>query len=86
MRRLTAWLYATFLGLQVRTNEQHIADLQDYLFELMQARHTLDQQIDSAMGQLLDATACRDALAKRNRQAFVGRRATDFPNTHLEEA
>ena len=77
MRRLIYWIYATVLGLQVRSNDQHITDLQDHLFELTQARQKLDEQIDSAMAQLLDATARRDALAKRSLEPFVGRRVTD---------
>lgn len=84
--RLIHWLYRTLFGLHVRSNAQHIADLQHYLTELSESRQAIDAEIDSAMNQLLAAMARRDELAKPNPPTFAGRRATDFPQTSLEEA
>lgn len=83
MRRLTAWLYGRCLGLRVRSNEQHLADLQRTLNDLTHARQAIDAEIDRTADQFLAALARRDELA---RQAPKPRRRTsDIPRINLDE-
>jgi hypothetical protein len=82
MRRLIAWLYATFLGLQVKTHDQHIADLEQLLEELYQAAQHIDAQIEIATDRVLQAHVRRDAAVKRFEQVDTGTSMVDrtFPN------
>lgn len=80
MRRLIAWLYRTVFGLQLRTHDQHIADLRQMLDELYRAAQHIDAEIEIATDRLLKAQVRRDAAAKRSENvdtALRGRRLTD---------
>lgn len=83
MRRLIAWLYGATLGLRVRSNEQHLADLQRTLDELTQARQVIDIEIDRTVDQFLSALARRDELASTPPQPL--RRCSDIPRINLDE-
>ena len=80
MRRLIAWLYRTVFGLQLRTHDQHIADLRQMLDELYRAAQHSDAEIEVATDRLLKAKERRDAAVKRSENvdtALIGRRLTD---------
>jgi len=80
MRRLIAWLYRIAFGLQVKTHDQHIADLRLLLDELQQAAMDIDAEIEIVSDRLLSAHLQRDAAAKRCEAvdtSIVDRR---FPN------
>ena len=80
MRRLIAWLYRTVFGLQLRTHDQHIADLRQMLDELYRAAQHIDAEIEVATDRLLKAKERRDAAVKRSENddtALNGRRQTD---------
>ena len=80
MRRLIAWLYRTVFGLQLRTHDQHIADLRQMLDELYRAAQHIDAEIEVATDRLLKAKERRDAAVKRSENvdtALNGRRLTD---------
>ena len=80
MRRLIAWLYRTVFGLQLRTHDQHIADLRQMLAELYRAAQHIDAEIEVATDRLLKAKERRDAAVKRSENvdtALIGRRLTD---------
>ena len=80
MRRLIAWLYRTVFGLQLRTHDQHIADLRQMLDELCRAAQHIDAEIEVATDRLLKAKERRDAAVKRSENvdtALIGRRLTD---------
>lgn len=68
MRRLIAWLYATFIGLQVKTHDQHVADLKQLLDNLYLEAQQIDADIEIATDQLLQAHVRRDAAALRYEQ------------------
>ena len=65
MRRLIEWLYSRLFGLQIRSNQQHHADLQRYLDELTAARQQIDEEIDSTLDALLKAIERGDSIARR---------------------
>ena len=80
MRRLIAWFYRNGLGLQVKTHDQHIADLRQMLDELYRAAQHIDAEIEVATDRLLKAKERRDAAVKRSENvdtALIGRRLTD---------
>lgn len=68
MRRLIAWIYATFIGLQVKTHDQHVADLKQLLDDLYLEAQQIDADIEIATDQLLQAQVRRDAAALRYEQ------------------
>lgn len=68
MRRLTAWLYRVAFGLQIKTHEQHIADLRQMLDEQMLAAQHIDAAIEITTDRLLQSQVRRDAAAKRFEQ------------------
>lgn len=39
MRRLIAWIYAACLGLQIKTHDQHIADIEQLLMQALAEFH-----------------------------------------------
>ncbi|MGL6245674.1 hypothetical protein [Pseudomonas sp.] len=55
MRRLIEWLYATVLGLRVRSHEQHIADLETRLLLLLDALAATRVEIERTAGRLIVA-------------------------------
>lgn len=65
MRRLIAWLYRVAFGLQVKTHDQHIADLVRILDELYLAAQHIDAEIEITTDRLLTAHSKRDAAARR---------------------
>ena len=80
MRRLIAWIYRVVFGLQVKTHDQHIADLRQMLDELYRAAQHIDAEIEVATDRLLKAKERRDAAVKRSENvdtALIGRRLTD---------
>jgi len=80
MRRMIAWIYSAILGLQLRTHDQHIADLRQMLDELYRAAQHIDAEIEIATDRLLKAQVRRDAAAKRSESvdtSLIGRRLTD---------
>ena len=80
MRCLIAWLYRTVFGLQLRTHDQHIADLRQMLDELYRAAQHIDAEIEIATDRLLKAQVRRDAAVKRSENvdtSLIGRRLTD---------
>lgn len=80
MRRLTAWIYRAFFGLQIVSQRQHIADLRQMLDELYRAAQHIDAEIEIATDRLLKAQVRRDAAAKRSENvdtSLIGRRLTD---------
>ena len=80
MRRLIAWFYRIAFGLQVKTHDQHIADLRQMLDELYRAAEHIDAEIEIATDRLLKAKVRRDAAVKRSENvdtALFGRRLTD---------
>lgn len=62
MRRLIAWIYAACLGLQIKTHDQHIADIEQLLMQALDEQKHLNIEIDQLTQALLDAIARRDAL------------------------
>jgi len=60
MQRLINWLYFAFFGLRIRTQEQHIADLEQLLSELLDDREALEDDINMVTERLLDAMIARD--------------------------
>ena len=80
MRCLIAWLYRTVFGLQLRTHDQHIADLRQMLDDLYRAAQHIDAEIEVATDRLLKAQVRRDAAVKRSENvdtSLIGRRLTD---------
>lgn len=71
MRRLMERLYAALFNLQVKTQEQYIADLEHLLSNLLDDREALEQQINQTTERLLDAMVARDAhfCPRRRRQS-----------------
>lgn len=72
MRRLTAWIYRAFFGLQIVSQRQHIADLEQQLVDrcaeqaaLLEAMRQKRTEIDAATERLLDAYAVLDGLQQR---------------------
>ena len=67
MRRLIQWIYITFLGLYVRSHQQHIEDLEQMLSDLLDAQQTIDAEMAEVTRRLLDAHEQRDrALCTKN--------------------
>lgn len=62
MRRLIIALISLFIGTRVRTNAQHIADLERMLSDLVTARDTIDAEIEETTRRLIAAQAGRDRL------------------------
>lgn len=46
MRRLIAWIYAACLGLQIKTHDQHIADIEQLLMQALDEQKHLNIEID----------------------------------------
>lgn len=65
MRRLINWIYANWFGLQIKTNEQHIADLENMLSELLESQKLLDFEIAECVSRLLAAQEARDRINQR---------------------
>lgn len=72
MRRLTAWIYRAFFGLQIVSQRQHIIDLEQQLVDrcaeqaaLLEAMRQKRTEIDAATERLLDAFARLDSLQQR---------------------
>lgn len=83
MRRLIARIYAAFLGLQVKTHDQHVADLKQMLADLYFDAKRIDADIEITADQLLKAQVKRDAAARRFEQVDTGTALVDrrFPGT-----
>lgn len=77
MRRLIARIYAAVLGLQVKTHDQHVADLKQLLDDLYLDAQRIDADIEIATDQLLQAQVKRDAAALRFEQVDTGAIAVD---------
>ena len=80
MRRLIELIYRFCFGLQVKTHDQHIADLRQMLEDLYRAAQHIDAEIEVATDRLLKAQVRRDAAVKRSENvdtALIGRRLTD---------
>lgn len=60
MQRLINWLYFAFFGLRIRNQEQHIADLEQLLSDLLDDREALEDDINLVTERLLDAMITRD--------------------------
>lgn len=82
MRRLINWIYTTFLGLRVKTHDQHVADLKQLLDDLYLEAQQIDADIEIATDQLLQAQVKRDAAALRFEQVDTGTSLVDrrFPD------
>lgn len=65
MRRLIVALFCWSIGIRVRTNTQHIADLERMLSDLVSARDALDAEIIEATRRLLMTQVVRDAIGKQ---------------------
>lgn len=72
MRRLIAWVYRALFGLQIVSQRQHIADLEQQLVDrcaeqaaLLEAMRQKRTEIDAATERLLDAYAVLDSLQQR---------------------
>lgn len=72
MRRLIAWVYRALFGLQIVSQRQHIADLEQQLVDscveqaaLLEAMRQKRTEIDAATERLLDAYAVLDGLQQR---------------------
>lgn len=83
MRGLIDWLHRRCLGLRMRSNEQHQADLQRTLHDLEQARTVIDYEIDRTVDQLLATLVRRDKLAIEAKKQ--SRRTRDIPRINLDE-
>lgn len=68
MQRLFARIYAAFLGLYVKTHDQHVADLKQLLDNLYLEAQQIDADIEIVTDQLLQAQVKRDAAALRFEQ------------------
>ena len=80
MRRLINWIYSVIFGLQLRTHDQHIADLRQMLDGLYRSAQDIDAEIEIATDRLLKAQVRRDAAVRRSESvdtSLIGRRATD---------
>ena len=77
MRRLIARIYAFFLGLQVKTHDQNVADLKQLLDDLYLEAQQVDADIEIATDQLLQAQVKRDAAALRYEQVDTGASLVD---------
>ena len=72
MRRLIAWMYRSFFGLQIVSQRQHIIDLEQQLVDhcaeqaaLLEAMRQKRVEIDAATERLLDAYERLDGLQQR---------------------
>ena len=77
MRRLTAWIYRAFFGLQIVSQRQHIADLEQQLVDrcaeqaaLLEAMRQKRTEIDAATERLLDAYERLDRLQQTHEAAY----------------
>lgn len=82
MRRLINWLYATLFGLQVKTHDQHIADLEQLLSQHYLDAMRIDAEIEITTDRLLQAQSKRDAACKRFEQVDTSLSMVDrsFPD------
>lgn len=62
MRRLIASFYAWSLGIRITTSEQHVADLEKMLSDLVSARDTIEAEIAETTRRLLAAQDANDGL------------------------
>lgn len=76
MRRLIDWIYTHWFGLQVKTHDQHIEDLEQMLSDLLAAEKALNTEIAACIRQLLDAHTARDEVNKR-RHEWLDTRSVD---------
>ncbi len=84
MRRLINWIYAHLFGLQVKSHEQHIDDLEQMLSDLINAEKTLNAEIAATVHQLLAAHAARDD-ANRRRNEWLDTRSADMIDRRLPD-
>ncbi len=84
MRRLIAWIYTHWFGLQIKSHDQHIEDLEQMLSELLNAEKTLNVQIAATVRQLLAAHAARDE-AKARRHEWLDTRSADLIDRTLTD-
>lgn len=84
MRRLIAWIYAAWFGLQVKTNEHHIADLENALSELLEAQKLLDFDIAECVSRLLAAQEVRDRINQR-RGEYIDTTSADLIDRKIQE-
>ena len=68
MRRLISRLLDTLHGARVRAADQHIADLETMLSNLVEARETLEAEITETTRRLLIAHEVRDSLGIEREQ------------------
>lgn len=62
MRRLIETIYRVFLGIRIKTADQHIADIEQLLMLALDEQKHLNIEINQLMHALLDAIARRDAI------------------------
>lgn len=84
MRRLINWIYAHWFGLQVKSHEQHIEDLEQMLSDLLNAEKTLNAEIAATVHQLLAAHAARDD-ANRRRHEWLDTNSADMIDRRLPD-
>lgn len=84
MRRLINWIYANWFGLQVKSHEQHIEDLEQMLSDLINAEKTLNAEIAATVHQLLAAHAARDD-ANRRRHEWLDTNSADMIDRRLPD-
>lgn len=65
MRRLIAGLYAWALGIRIMTSEQHVADLEKMLSDLVSARDSIEAQITETTRRLMIARVFQNELIER---------------------
>ena len=73
MRRLIAWIYIKWLGVSVKTHDQHVADLEQMLSDLLCAEKTLNAEIAATVHQLL---AAHDECGVRGCSALLSAKGT----------
>ena len=76
MRRLMEWIYATCFGLQIKSYDQHIEDIENRLSDLLLAKHAIDIDINATTRRLLDAHAARDEV-NRHRHEWIDTHRAD---------
>ena len=77
MRRLIAWMYRALFGLQIVSQRQHIADLEQQLVDrcaeqaaLLEAMRQKRTEIDAATERLLDAYERLNRLQQTHKTAY----------------
>lgn len=62
MRRMIDWIYEALLGLRIKSQDQHIADLEKMLKQALDDQLDINVEVTQLTQALLDAMARRDDM------------------------